>query len=171
MLPVLEQPWAREWSITERCILYLIYSGKPEQALDLIRQYQARLSDEKLSAFPRLLELKLSAAVAAGNEQEVLSISDKLIAFSDNNTSESLWGHYLKAKLLMDSGDFKSAVDLLLPALNNIDLSSNSGKPTINYIADALLAINQVDPSLIDSEKKALIEVVRVYLASTKGKL
>ncbi len=166
VLPLLNHTWAMEWPIAEKCFLYLIYSGKSGQALDLIKQYQARMSEEKQSTSPRLLEIKLAAAVDAGNEQEVLSISDKLIGLTGNRKYSSYWGHYFKAKRLMDAGDLKGAVELLLPTLNNIYLNKNTRSLSLNYILDAINEIWLTDPSLIGPEKKSLVEVARIYLAS-----
>jgi hypothetical protein len=165
LLPVLNQKWAHDWPIVQRCIFYLINSGKPEQALDLIQKFQSRLSKENRNALPILFKLNLSAAIAAGNDEKVLSLTEKLIAISDTEDSGSSWGHYLKGRRLIDSGDFKAAADLLLPVLNTISLAYSPDEPTIKYIVDDLMEIWQADPTLIDSDKKALLDVIRVYLA------
>ncbi len=166
VLPVLNHPWATEWLVAERCFQYLIYSGKSEQAFELIRQYQARISDEAEFIFPRLLELKLSAALDAGMEQEVLSISEKLIGITGNREYETYWGQYFKARRLIVAGDLKGAVELLLPALKNIYISEDKHPLSLKCILDAINEICQIDPTLIDPEKKSLVEIARIYFAS-----
>jgi len=168
VLPVLSQPWALEWSITEKYILYLLYSGQSEQALQLIRLYQSHLSAEPSSHFSQLLELKLAAFVDANNKKGVLSLSDKLIGITDNKQAESYWGHYFKARNLMASGDLKDAAGLLLSALNHLRLSVYSRSKSFRYIVDALNEIHRIDPSLIGPEKMPLIEVARIEIAADR---
>jgi hypothetical protein len=186
VLPVLIQPWALEWSIMEKYILYLLYSGQPQQALQIIEIYQSHLPSEPRSLSPKpwevrsrlskgpdspffqLLELKLAAAVDADNKKGVLSVSDKLIGNTGNMGSESYWGHYFKARHLMDSGDPKGASELLLSALDNLRLGIYPRSKSFRYIVDALNEIRLIDPSLIGPEKKALIQVAQIDLASDR---
>jgi len=163
LLPILENEWALDWQMIKRFVSYLIKSGKAEVAFDLIQQYQARLAEEQRNSFPRLLELKLSAAIAAGRDSDVLSLTEKLIAISDREDSVSTWGHYLKARTFMNTGDFKAAAELLLPVLNTIYLDYSPEDPAMKYIVDLLVEIRKADDTLIDSDKGALIDVVRVF--------
>lgn len=186
VLPVLSQPWALEWSIMEKYILYLLYSGQPEQALQIIELYQSHLpaepssrhpkpwelrshlSEEADSLFFQLLELKLAAMVDANNKKGVLSVSDKLIGITGNKRSGSYWGHYFKARHLMASGDLKGAVELLLSALDNLRLGRYPRSKSFRYIVDALNEIYLIDPSLIGPKKIPLIEVAQIDLASDR---
>jgi hypothetical protein len=186
VLPVLSQPWSLEWPIVETYILYLLYSGQSEQALQLIELYQPRLSEDPSSSFsqrlelqPRfsegsrssflaLLELKLATVVDAENKEGVLSASDKLIGITDNMQSGSYWGHYFKARSLMASGNLKGATELLLSALDNLSLGLRSRSKSFRCIIDALNEICLIDPSLIGPDKMALIEVARIDLAADR---
>jgi tetratricopeptide (TPR) repeat protein len=186
VLPVLSQPWALEWSIMEKYILYLLYSGQPERALHIIDLYQShlpaeprsrppkpwglrsRLSEDPNSSFFQLMELKLAAVVDANDEKGVLSVSDKLIGLTGNMRSRSYWGHYFKARHLMASGDLKGAVELLLTALDNLRLGTHPSSKSFRYIVDALHEIYLIDPSLIMPEKRALIQVAQIDLASDR---
>ncbi|MEW6671628.1 MAG: hypothetical protein AB1427_07985 [Thermodesulfobacteriota bacterium] len=182
--PVLRQSWAQEWSIMEKYILYLIYSGQSKPALQLIEIYQSHLPAEPSTPFPQLLklrqffqqepssiysqvmELKLAAAVDARNARELLSAAEKLIGITGNNPSASYWGHYFKARDLMASGDLKGAADLLLSALENFSLGEQSPPKSFSYIVDALNEVHLKDSSVIDPAKMRLIEIARIDLAS-----
>ncbi len=168
VFPILSQPWALEWSITEKYILYLLYSGRSEQTLQLIGLYQSHLSAIPRSPFFQLLELKLAALVEANNQKGVLSVSDKLIGISDNKQVGSYWGHYFKARHLMASGELKGAAELLLSALNNLRLGLYPRSKSFRYIVDALNEIHRIAPSLVGPEKMPLIEVARIELAADR---
>jgi hypothetical protein len=68
----------------------------------------------------------------------------------------------------MASGDLQGAFELLYPALSTIYINSPPRSRCLEYMFDAINEINSLDPSLIGPEKKSLIEVARIYLASEK---
>lgn len=166
VLPVLSQPWALDWSIVENYILYLLYSGQPEQALQIIERYQAHLSAEQQYQFYGLLELKLAASVYANDQKGILSVSDKLIGIANNTPAASYWGHYYKARHLMATGDLKNAAEILLPALKNFRLGVYRRSMCFRNIVDALSDIYRLDPSLIAPDDIRLMKVAQVDLAS-----
>jgi len=69
---------------------------------------------------------------------------------------------------LMASGDYKGAVQLLLPVLNDLRLGSHHRSKSFRYILDALNEICLIDPSLIEPEKRPLIEVARIHFATDR---
>ena len=165
VLPILKEPWALDWSITENYILYLLYSGKSREAAHLVEQYESNLSKEPLLPFPRLLELKLATQAALENENEILSVSDNLIGISSNSWVDSYWGYYFKARHLMASGDLQGAAELLISTLDNLSLGQYRTSPEFRYIVDALKEISDIDSSIIDPEKRQLLEVAKIELA------
>jgi len=165
VLPVLSQPWALDWSIMEKYILYLIYNGQPKQALDVIDLYESHLSEEHGYHHQGILDLKLAAAVYTKDQDRVLSVSDKLIGIAENMRSASYWGHYFKARHLMANGNLLSASEILLSALKNIRLGAHSRSTCFRNIVDALNEIYLMDPSLIAPENVRLMEVAQVDLA------
>ncbi|MBU1056202.1 MAG: hypothetical protein KKC46_20610 [Proteobacteria bacterium] len=168
VMPVMSQPWALDWPITEKYILYLLYNGQYEKAVELIDLYKSNLSVEAKSSFSKLLELKLAAYLDANNKKAILSVSDKLIGITDNIRAESYWGHYFKARHLMAAGDLNGAVKLLLSALSNFNINSYPNSKSFRYIIDALNEIYRTDPSLIDPDKMLLIKVAMIELASDR---
>jgi len=164
-LPVLSQPWALDWSIMEKYILYLIYNGQPKQALDVIDLYESHLSEEHGYHHQGILDLKLAAAVYTKDQDRVLSVSDKLIGIAENMPSASYWGHYFKARHLMANGNLLSASEILLSALKNIRLGAHSRSTCFRNIVGALNEIYLMDPSLIAPENVRLMEVAQVDLA------
>ena len=168
VLPVLSSPWATEWSIMEKYILHLIYNQQADKARHLVQLYQSHLSAEALPIFSKLLELKLAAALATDNEEEVLSVSNKLIGITNNQEYGSYWGHYFNGMHLMASGDHKGAVQLLLPVLNDLRLGSHYRSKSFRCILDALNEICLIDPSLIEPEKRPIIEVARIHFAADR---
>ena len=165
IFPVLKNPWATEWPIFERFIFYLLYHNEVIEAQRLISLYESHLSDEFNRAFPRLLELKLAVEIAANNQEQILSVSNKLIGISDSTKYGSYWGNYFKGRHLMERGNLKGAVQLLLPVLNNLDLDSGSSSKAFENILNILDEIYLHDPSLISPEKMTLLEVARIYHA------
>jgi len=168
ILPVLEKPWAMEWNVFERFILYLLYHNEVDKAQHLIHMYQSHLNEEFQPVSDRFLDLTLATEVAANNEEEILSVSNKLIGKLDENELGSYWGYYFKGRSLVKKGDLQGAVQLLLPVINNLNLDSASSPRAFENILEILDEINRRDPSLIAEEKKLLLEVGRIHYAMEK---
>ena len=166
VLPVLDQPWALEWSIVKNYILYLLHSRQADSALHVIERYESHLTAEQQYHFHELLELKLAAAVYAKDPKLILSVSDKLIGIANNMPSASYWGHYYKARHLMTTGDPEGASEILLSALKNLRLGVYPRSSCFRNIVDALNEIHLMNPSLITPENLRLMEVARIDLAS-----
>lgn len=164
VLPVLNRPWALQWPIIERYLLYLLNSGHQVEALDLIRLYTSHIADEGGSPFLRLLELELAAALEADKTAEALSVADKLIGLSGNDRGGSLWGHYIKAKKLMAEGDMAGAAQLLLPVLDHLRLGDHDQDRALRRILGLLDEIRRADNSLIPPDKSELLELTRIHL-------
>jgi len=165
IVPVLNNPWATDWDMFERFILYLLHHGETQKAQHLLDLYQNHLVDEFDPGYSRFLELKLAAEIAADNEEEILSVADKLMGITDENDGGSYWGYYFKGKSLMKRGDLKGAVQLLLPVLNKLELNYYSSSKAFRSILEILDEINRQDPSLIAQEKKPLLQVGRIHFA------
>ncbi|MCP3871968.1 MAG: hypothetical protein GY699_02290 [Desulfobacteraceae bacterium] len=179
VLPVLSQSWALDWKIIENYILYLLDSEQPNKALGLIEIYQSHLSAMPNSPSPRfwdyqsylsfeegpqlseLLELKLAALIDENRKDTILSVSDKLIGITDEARYGSYWGHYFKARHLMDIGDLNGAADVLLSSLDKLRLGYGSNR-SFRYILEALDQIHRMDQTIIKPEKLSLIEVARI---------
>ena len=169
IFPVLNESWALEWPVLKGYLLYLLDNGHPEKALELIAHYQSHMKDDEDPpdwVTPSLLELKLAATLHIGKQQEAVSISDKLIGMAGNSPSISYWGHYFKARNLIETGKLDAAVELLLPVLDDIYLNYAPESLSVKYILDALNEINQKDSSLIGPQKASLKKVMQIYFAS-----
>jgi hypothetical protein len=165
IMPVLKNPSATQWAVFERNIVYLLYHHEFEKARDLIQLYQSHLTGRYNPALSRFLEVKLATAVAAEKKSEILSLSDKLIGITDRQKFGSYWGHYYKARILMERGHAPEAARLLLPVLNNLKLTLNIPQKAFAPILELLDEIILRDPSLITREKLPLLKVARVYYA------
>ncbi len=162
--PVLDQPWAMDWSRMEDFLLYLIHSGQTDPALALIEKYHPRITGDEDYHYARLLELKLAALGDSDNTPEVLSVSDKLIGISNGEDSRTYWGHLYKAGHLLDSGNVKGAVDLLLPVLKEIRLGNKRPSQSIIKIVGMLGRIEKLEPTLIDSKNGSRLKMAQTYL-------
>jgi len=167
ILPVLSRPSSIDWRIVERYLYYLLNSREPAKARHLIELYESHLIAEGYSPFPDLLKMKLAIAVATGNSEEALSISDKLIGISTGDAEYvAYWGHYIKGRHLMSAGDFKNAATVLLSALSDLNLEETGRSQNLRPILYALNEINRIDSSAIDPKKRRLIEVARIHFAN-----
>ena len=107
----------------------------------------------------------MATAVAAENEAEILSVSDKLIGITDKQKIGTYWGHYYKGRILMERGNVAEAARLLLPVLNNLKLNLHLPQKAFAPILELLDEIILRDPALIDPEKLPLLKVARVSYA------
>ncbi len=162
IFPQLNESWAVDWRTFERMLLYLLHHGETEEALKLIRIYQTHLDQEFFNVFNRFLILKLAAEAAAGNGEEVLSVSDKLIGAKSAGDSSPYWGYYFKGRHLMKKGDLNGASRLLLPILDDLDIGSGPPAAAFGQILGILSEIYRREPGLVDTDKAFLLKMGRI---------
>lgn len=163
--PILNQPWALEWSIVRNYLTYLIYHGQTEPARQVVRQVFANMGKEGQYYYPDLLNLILAAEIRSPVRANVLSISDKLIGVTGNSDVGSYWGHYFKARHLISMGELKAAADLLLMALEHMDVEKYWMGPSLTLIVKTLDELQQRDPSVIAEDKRPLVKFARIHYA------
>ncbi len=163
--PSLTAKWSVQWDQIERHVIYLLYHGQVETARQLIQQYQIHSNEEDSADDDRFLEVSLAMEKAAGNQGEVLSLSDKLIGKMDRYGEGAGWGYYYKAVGLLEKGELERAAKLLLPLLDKIDLGYSSSATGARNIVGLLSEIQHRQPSLIEPEKARLLDIYRIQFA------
>jgi len=175
--PMLDRPWALEWRIFERFILYLLYNHQISEAKQLISLYRANLDKESLSVSNRILIIELAAEIAASNgsdisSEQLLTTSDKLIGQAEKLTGKTgytgytmeqfYWGYYIKGLHLLKKSDIGGTARLLLPLLNNFDLEARPLSKAWGKILEVLCVVSGREPSLIEPDMMAQLKIAWV---------
>jgi len=163
--PILNQPWALEWSIVRNYLTYLIYHGQTEQVRQVANQVFANMGMGGQQYYADLLNLILAAELRNPDRANLLSIADKFIGVTGNSGAGSYWGHYFKARHHISQGELKKAADLLLMALENMDVEKYWMGPSFTPIVKALDEIQQQDPGVIAEDKRPLVKFARIHYA------
>ncbi len=163
--PILSQPWALEWSIVRNYLTYLIYNGQTDQARQVVNHFFTNMGKEEQRYFVDLLNLILAAELRSPEQANVLSIADKLIGVTGKSDAGSYWGHYFKARYLISRGELKEAADLLLLALQHMDVEKYWIGSSFTPIVKALDELQRRDPGVIAEDKRPLVKFASIHYA------
>jgi len=162
VFPVLQRPWAVEWPVFKRYLIYLFRHGKTQLADQLLNLYDKHLMENSQSTFADYLTLKLAAAVMLNDENKAFAISSELINSYESRPVVRYWAHYYKAMEYLKRGEPAAAVNLLIPIVNELDFSDYDLSAPMLKILDLLDETACNNPDLLDGSKKGLLEAAMI---------
>lgn len=169
ILPVWQNSWAVDWTLFRKHILYLLDLKETGRAQHLMELYRPHFSREYNPVYAPLFELQLAINLAAGNENQVLSLSDNLIGITrdeyDGNAESTYWGYYYKGKNLLENGETAAAVELMLPIVQDMNLDSSETTEGIKGILELLTKIVEQYPTAMKKEEKRMVAIARISQA------
>ena len=169
ILPVWENSWAVDWDLFRTHMLYLLDNKEIGRAQHLMELYQPHFNREYDPVYAPLFELQLAINFAAGNEDQVLSLSDNLIGIKadpyEAYQKSSSWGYYYKGKSLLERGEVTAAVELMLPIIQDMDLGSSATTAEIRGILELLTKVIDQYPEAMKKEEKHMIAIARISQA------
>ncbi len=164
MVPAWQRPWSVRWDIFQQHILYLLSHKQVDQAQNLIQLYRPHFNKEYQPAYAPFFELELAVAMSAGNNELLDSLSDNLIGINEDDWSRSYWGHYVKTSRMIEKGNIKEALQLMLPVVHHTNLDADEDDSDLQALLTLFDATGKRYPEMLDNESKSLLQIIRIHL-------